>query len=336
MRATEVFEIQTHDNLLRKITKRYAERGLRYGWKSNGKKSYDFGHWNNTIIRGLKNEIFDLSETPMFKAHTDIASLWESLKNILGNKTLMRCYVNAYTYGTDAYAHVDDPWYSEKYGNDFDSETIIIYLNEKWDIDWAGETVIFSDNDIEKAILPKFCRVLSFDSRKIHAARPVTRACPELRTVLVFKTGDVKIRSKKVDFLLQKTQNINHLNKTFFEHLYNTSLILEDLKTSPQVVSAGLFHSIYSTEYFKHELIIPRERVRDLIGEYAESLVFEFCNLKNRFDALINNTKSYNDNMLHDLLMIEGANLKDQNMSGKYSTSIEKISQLTKCNFNYF
>lgn len=333
MRATEVFEIQ-EDNLLRRIIKRYAVSGLRYGWKSNNEKTYDHGHWNNLIIRCLKDDVFDMGETPMIQNHPDIITLWDKIKHITGSdKILMRCYINGYTYGTDAYAHADDIWYPQRYGADCKSETTLIYLNEKWDIDWAGETVIFDGNDIEKSILPKFGRTLVFDSRKMHAARPVSRACPALRLIIAFKAGDVKTRSKKIDFLLPITKDIKHSNKSFFEHLFYTSLILQDLKTSSDVISAGLFHSIYSTEYFKHSLIIPRERVRDLIGEYAEMLVYEFCNMKNRYESLINNTNGYSETVLQDLRMIEGANLREQNFSGKHNSHLAKISELTKCNF---
>jgi hypothetical protein len=332
MRQTEIFQLENNATL-RKIVSRYATTGLRFGWKSNNEKSYDLGHWNNMILRCSKHEIFDISDTPFIERHKEIQFVWNTLKDLIGQKSLMRCYINGYTFGTDGYAHVDDPWYTQKYGEDKDSETIVVYLNEKWHIDWAGETVIFNGYDIERAVLPKFGRTLVFDSRKTHAARPVSRACPALRTVLVFKTGDVRVRSEKVDYLLTLTKGIPHSNRTFFEHLFNTSMILENLEVSDDVRSAGLFHSIYSTEYFKHDLHVSRERIKELIGEYAENLVYEFCTLPNRFEALVSNSKGYSDEMVRDLLTIEGANLRDQNVGGKYDKQLIKLASLTNYKF---
>jgi hypothetical protein len=56
-------------------------------------------------------------------------------------------------------------------------------------MDWGGETIIIGeDGEIEKSIIPKFGRMLIFDSQLEHAARPLSRMCKDLRMVLVFKT----------------------------------------------------------------------------------------------------------------------------------------------------
>jgi SM-20-related protein len=66
--------------------------------------------------------------------------------------------------------------------------TAIIYLNRKWDVNWAGETILLnSKDDIGKAVMPKWGRVFAFSSCIRHAGRGVSRSCPEARTVLVFK-----------------------------------------------------------------------------------------------------------------------------------------------------
>lgn len=325
MKTTEIFQL-TDDALLKKIYKKYAQTGLSFGWKSNNEKYNDYGHWNNLIINGSIYATCDMSKTPHIEKHKEIRVLWEKIKILTGNKTLIRCYVNGYTFGTDAYAHKDDSWYIKKYG-DVNSKTIIIYLNDKWHIDWAGETVLFEDNEIEKSVLPKFGRMLIFDSQKLHAARPLSRTCPVLRSVLVFKTGDVNVTNNLIDFLLPLTKNIKHNNKSFFEHLLDTSIILENLGQSEQVCKAALFHAIYSTEFFKHDLNVSRDTITDLIGEYSENLVYEFCNLQHRYESLITNSKNYNNDILKDLLLIEAANLKDQNFNGQYDQHIRKITE---------
>jgi len=324
MRSSEVFDLPD-TRILSAISERYIDSGLKFGWKSNKQKSYDYGHWNNYILPNLNDEYFDLAKTSLIAEHGEIKKVWEVLQSITQVDTLIRCYVNCYTFGTDAYSHVDDPEY-HKNMSDLKTETIIVYLNKIWNIDWAGETVIFEQNEIEKAVLPRFGRVLVFDSRKLHAARPLTRACPNLRSVLVFKTGDSRVQSKKINFLYQLTDKIPHSNKTFFSHLYNTALILQTLSAGKDVCQAGLFHAIYSTEFFKHSIQVDRNTITELIGSYAEKLVYEFCNLKNRFHTLIHNTNNYTDNFLKDLLLIEKANLLEQNHSGHYTCQIKLIN----------
>ena len=104
-------------------------------------------------------------------------------------------------------------------------------------------------------------------------------------------------------------------------------LKLEAVKAGEDVCRAGLFHSIYDTEYFKADLNIDRDTVRNLIGEYSESLVYEFCSLKNRLHVLLNNEKSYNDQFIRDLLFIERANLHDQNFNGVYNEQLKQIEE---------
>lgn len=324
MRQSEIFDL-TNTKILTTVNEKYVDKGLKFGWKSHSEKSYDYGHWNNYILPNLNDEYFDLSKTSLIEEHPEIKKVWDEIKAIIDVDILLRCYVNSYTFGTDAYSHVDDPEYHRNL-SDIKTETIIVYLNKIWNIDWAGETVIFDQNDIEKAILPRFGRVLVFDSRKLHAARPLTRACPSLRSVLVFKTGDSRVQSEKISVLHKLTDIVPHTDKTFFSHLYNTALILQSMKANKDICHAGLFHAIYTTESFTHSIQINRNTVAELIGTYAENLVFEFCNLKNRFNTLIHNTKNYNDTFLKDLLLIEKANLQDQNSNGQYNIQIKAIN----------
>lgn len=307
----------------------YLNAGLKYGWPADSTKKYDQGHWNRLILSNSMLFPYDHGKMPFIRKHTAVNSLWESIQKTIGPRSLLRCYINGYTFGTDGYAHTDDGWITRKYGEDSLSETAILYLNDKWDIDWAGETVIFDDNkEIEGSVLPRYGRVLVFDSKKLHAARPLSRICPVLRSVLVFKTIDKSTNSPEVEFLLEHTDRIPHSGGTFFEHLYNTMLILEVKKKSKDVCAAGMFHAIYGTEFFNYKNPeISREKIKELIGEYAESLVFEFCNLKNRLPSLISNTKNFDQQFRNDLLEIELANLREQNKNNAHSESIRQIEK---------
>lgn len=321
---TRLFQFdESFNGVMESIRNNYA-RKMTYGWKSNESKLYDFGHWNNKILMNSFNYIYDHGKMPFIEKLQDIKIIWDIIQQEIGERCLLKVYVNGYTYGTDAYLHKDDPWITKEYGENSVNETIIVYLNEVWNPDWAGETVIVSeDGEIELSILPKKNKVLVFDSNKLHAARPVTRSCPELRTVLVFKTVDKKCLNKEVDFIYNQTIDEKHSGRTFFEHLYRTCVMLEDSKERKDVCSAGLFHSVYGTEYYEYKNKIDRKTVQQLIGTYSENLAYEFCTLKNRLDSLLNNTKNYNDSVRRDLMVIEYANLLEQG-----TNHTQKIEQL--------
>jgi hypothetical protein len=326
--STTVFQLsESVMPLLKAVDIKYVQSGLTYGWKAETKTAYDQGHWNKQILKNSKLFPFDHSRLPYIKYHPELNTLWNIIQATIGKTNLLRCYINGYTYGTDGYAHVDEQWVDQVYGTGAAGNTLIVYLNETWNIDWAGETVVFDDNkEIETAVLPKYGRVLSFQSSKLHAARPVSRACPNLRKVLVFKTVNDVVNCKEVEFLLEQTENLLHGNKTFVEHLYNTMIILEGKNQRKDVCAAGLFHSIYGTEFYRVDKpAIGRSVIKDMIGEYAESLVYEFCRLTSRLDTLLNNSNNYEENFLKDLLIIEMANLIEQNASGKHTDNIVKI-----------
>jgi hypothetical protein len=311
--------------LLHEVRKRYVDQGMKYGWKSNGKLNYDFGHWNHLIMSNSKYFKYDLAALPGIDKHPEVKAIWGQIKEMLGERILIRCYINGYTYGTDAYAHTDDSNITKRFGDDALSESIIIYLNKTWERDWSGETVIYKGDEIERSVLPKFNRMLAFNSELFHAARPLARSCPELRIVLVFKTGAAHINDPLIDYLIPLTKDVPHSGRTFLDHLISVMRILEKYKQPKNVCAAGLFHSIYGTEYFKIDLGITREAVRELIGSYAEYLVYEFCTIKNRLPTLVINVNKYPVNVQRDLLYIELANVEDQNRNGKSDKKIKLI-----------
>jgi hypothetical protein len=67
-----------------------------------------------------------------------------------------------------------------------------------------------------------------------------------------------------------------------------------------------------------------------MIGEYSEKLAYEFCTLRDRFNKIITNESGYDERMHKDLMLLEMANLSDQNGSGSYSEKINALSQKLK------
>lgn len=182
-------DIRVYDKL---ITNSMAEqametimsKGFQYGWQSSA--GVPFGHWNlgfssaGEFLNNRKDVAHDLPDS--------IKKIWEFIHPVVfgKNRVLVRSYCNAHTYGTEGYVHRDSPVPSDL--------TAIVYLNRKWNPDWAGETALLEKGEIIKSVLPKWKRILVFPSNMPHVARAVSRYCPEARIVLVFKTRLIKPR----------------------------------------------------------------------------------------------------------------------------------------------
>ena len=127
--------------------------------------------------------------------------------------------------------------------------------------------------------------------------------------------------------LRQHTETIQHLDKTLFDHLWGTYSILKEQGKPEYVCLAGLFHSVYETEYFKFNTPYSRDEVKDLIGDQAEQLVYEFCNISPRTTKLIERDGTWSDRVYADLLDIEFVNAIEQ---GYYNDSIKTIEAIRK------
>jgi hypothetical protein len=155
---------------------------FRYGWQSS--KDAAFMHWNRGFADVHSDNESDIE--PLLRANIDnvrpIVQTWDALKvGLLSGHKLIRCYANAHTYGIEGYPHVD----SRK----ADTWTTIVYVNEAWQPQWAGETVFLNDaGDITYSVMPRPARVVSFPGNILHCARGVSRSCPTARITLIFKT----------------------------------------------------------------------------------------------------------------------------------------------------
>ena len=132
----------------------------------------------------------------------------------------------------------------------------------------------------------------------------------------------------KFSYLKNLVQEINHSGRSFYDHLYETGLLLYKMGEPEYICDAGLYHSIYDTSYFKANLNVDRDTIKQLIGEKSEYLVYTFCNLgEDRISTLLNSNEIPKD--IHtDLLKIEYANLIEQNSpSQNIGNLVQKIQQ---------
>jgi aspartate beta-hydroxylase len=81
------------------------------------------------------------------------------------------------------------------------------------------------------------------------------------------------------DFLIEVgTNNVSHSGRTLYEHLCGVESILRAWEQPLDVCVTGMFHSIYSTEKFRHATLplTERARLQSIIGDQAERLVYLF------------------------------------------------------------
>jgi hypothetical protein len=86
---------------------------------------------------------------------------------------------------------------------------------------------------------------------------------------------------------------------------------------------AGLFHSIYGTEYYinSKKLNIQRDEIIKLIGNESENLVYTFCSLSNRTQTILSSDLKNNFNL--QLRWVEYANLIEQNKNHPFIEKFE-------------
>lgn len=133
------------------------------------------------------------------------------------------------------------------------------------------------------------------------------------------------------EFVRSLSNDVRHSGRNFYDHLRGTHDLLEMAGASKDVCLAGLCHSIYGTNVFKHAVVsitdADRDRVASMIGNYAERLAYIFCS-SNRPVAFIEAAERgapywlvnrrngdifmLSTRELYDLLQIEGANLAEQ------------------------
>ena len=126
---------------------------------------------------------------------------------------------------------------------------------------------------------------------------------------------------------LSNAHLIEHSGRTLYEHLINTAAIARSVADDDNVVLACSCHSIYGTQFFKHQCLNDDMRpiVKDVIGDYAESLVWFFCKAFRPFE--INKDKKFykiktsigemtiTKKQVIDLYFMETCNLMEQRIA---------------------
>ena len=134
----------------------------------------------------------------------------------------------------------------------------------------------------------------------------------------------------KFEFLKELTSGWDYRGeRSFYQHLLNVHNYLKSQSLPDEVCDAGLFHSIYGTEFYHFQnAAVTRDVVRSYIGEYAEELAYIFCGLrKDRYRCIVNNTPGWDVRLHLDLCRMEYANFWDSKEVPFLQSRMETLRQ---------
>ena len=132
----------------------------------------------------------------------------------------------------------------------------------------------------------------------------------------------------KIDFLKSiGCDKELHSGTTLLEHLIGTRDIVRERGGSEYLQDACLFHSVYGTQKFDYQSTSDREKVKSLIGEKAEELVYIFSMCPYPRVNKINNM--YRGQIQEDLLAMDEANEDEQLITSevRLNTKLGKLFQ---------
>ena len=117
---------------------------------------------------------------------------------------------------------------------------------------------------------------------------------------------------------------IPHRDDSLLAHSTRVSGMLYSYGRSMDEVKAGLFHSIYGTEFQMYKINISRQEVQDMIGENSEHIVNLFCTLNDRVNTILYG-KGLSEPDKTNLRWLEYCNIKDQDPEAQILKEFEML-----------
>lgn len=177
--TAQVFDDAAPADIYAEIADAVGMLTYQWGWRSTIAQAR---YWHHELLRGGKPDTEDMTQIVRKHPVAGFARYVDWLKSAVvpPETQLLRYYLNAHTFGADGSPHTD----SERN----DELTLVHYVNSGWRPEYGGETAVFdAEGEIEKAVLPKPNRLLTFPSDRVHAPRPLSKLFFGLRVVLVTK-----------------------------------------------------------------------------------------------------------------------------------------------------
>lgn len=148
--------------------------------------------WNRSLLEDTKWSFSGLTGDPREPYRhwsspaelAQVADVWNCINYSFTDEGFklkpVKILLNLFNHGDSSWIHRDI--------DEAGFYTAIVFLNDRWDINWAGETVIVDDNnEIVKSFAPTPGKFILFKSNLRHGARPVSREAPYPRLGLTFQ-----------------------------------------------------------------------------------------------------------------------------------------------------
>lgn len=162
--------------------------------------------WSRTLLQDARWENIGWTGTPSepyrhWACYPELEGvlkqLWdfvhETIKEDGLDLTLQRTVMNLYNHGDSSWLHVDS--------QNSDEWTVIVFMNEYWNLNWGGDFVLVENNEILKAFAATPGKFVLFKGNLLHGARPVSREAPYPRFGIAFQS--------KSDSNIQRLSPIN-------------------------------------------------------------------------------------------------------------------------------
>lgn len=131
--------------------------------------------------------------------------------------------------------------------------------------------------------------------------------------------------SEYVNYLISLgADNIPHRESNLLAHSISVSEMLSSYDRPFEEQVAGLFHSIYGTEFQMYKTIVTREEVQSIIGKRSEYIANLFCTLEDRVHTILYG-KGIKDPDKTTLRWLEYCNIKDQDPSASILKEFEIV-----------
>ena len=104
---------------------------------------------------------------------------------------------------------------------------------------------------------------------------------------------------------------VPHRDSDLLSHSLRVSGMLWQYNRPHEEVIAGLFHSIYGTEYQMYRIKVTRQEIQNLIGEKSEYIANLFCTLDDRVNTILYG-KGLKEPDKTALRWLEYCNIRDQ------------------------
>jgi hypothetical protein len=189
--------IEVYDNLFNHTIldalSNFAENlNWNFGDRYTDDDPFSLQFWGCPIMSNSKLFIDNPSSLPNHINECDklIYDVWDIIKQQHKiselNLSIDTIIVNGQSFGQEGGIHIDHG--SEDENNSGGRFTVVLYLNRNWHPSWQGETMFYNNSgtDIIKAVVPHPGRVLFFDARIPHQARPPHRSIDDLRMTMAF------------------------------------------------------------------------------------------------------------------------------------------------------